>query len=130
MSHDGLVERRGRMSFQDIFKSNFLENVNAVTLLDMGIALVLAFTMGLFIFFVYKKSYSGLMYSSSFATTLIALTMITTLVILAITSNIILSLGPECTEAEAASEDHLSFIAEATFSKLNLKLLHNLGALR
>lgn len=93
MSHDGLVERRGRMSFQDIFKSNFLENVNAVTLLDMGIALVLAFTMGLFIFFVYKKSYSGLMYSSSFATTLIALTMITTLVILAITSNIILSLG-------------------------------------
>ena len=42
------------MSFQDIFKSNFLENVNAVTLLDMGIALVLAFTMGLFIFFVYS----------------------------------------------------------------------------
>ena len=57
------------------------------------IALLLAFMMGMFIFFVYKKTYSGIMYTSSFAITLVALTMITTLVILAITSNIILSLG-------------------------------------
>ena len=30
------------MTFQDIFKSSFLENVTAVSLLDMGISLVLA----------------------------------------------------------------------------------------
>ena len=30
------------MTFQDIFKSSFLENVTSVSLLDMGIALVLA----------------------------------------------------------------------------------------
>ena len=81
------------MSFSDIFKSSFLENVNAVTVLDMVLALALAFGLGLFIFFIYKKTYSGVMYSSSFGVTLIALTMITTLVILAVTSNVVLSLG-------------------------------------
>lgn len=81
------------MTFNDIFKSSFLENVSTISLFDMGLALVLAFLLGLFIFFVYKKTYQGVMYSSSFGTTLIALTMITTVVILAITSNVVLSLG-------------------------------------
>ena len=54
---------------------------------------VLAFGLGLLIFFVYKKTYLGVMYSSSFGVTLIALTMITTVVILAVTSNVVLSLG-------------------------------------
>lgn len=81
------------MTFNDIFKSSFLENVTSVSLVDMVIALLLAFGLGLFIFFVYKKTYSGVMYSSSFGTTLIALTMITTVVILAVTSNVVLSLG-------------------------------------
>ena len=81
------------MSFSDIFKSSFLENVNAVSLLDMVLAMVLAFGVGLFIFFVYKKTFAGVMYSASFGVTLVALTMITTLVILAVTSNVVLSLG-------------------------------------
>lgn len=81
------------MSFNDIFKSNFLENVTSVSILDMAIALVLAFGLGLFIFLVYKKTYSGVMYSASFGTTLVALTMITTVIILAVTSNVVLSLG-------------------------------------
>ncbi|MDO4582276.1 MAG: DUF4956 domain-containing protein [Bacillota bacterium] len=80
-------------TFQDIFKSSFLERMDAVPLLDMGIALLLSFAMGLFIFWLYKKSYAGVMYSSSFGVTLVALCMITTLLILAVTSNIILSLG-------------------------------------
>ena len=81
------------MTFNDIFKSSFLENVTSVSLLDMGISLVLAFCLGLFIFLVYKKTFNGVMYSSSFGVTLIALTMITTVVILAVTSNVVLSLG-------------------------------------
>ncbi len=80
-------------TFSDIFKSSFLENVAAVSILDMLLALVLAFCVGMFIFLIYKKTYSGVMYSSSFAVTLVALTMITTLVILAVTSNVVLSLG-------------------------------------
>lgn len=81
------------MTFQDIFRSSFLGNMRSVSLFDMTLALVLSFILGLFIYFIYKKTYSGVMYSSSFGVTLIALNMITTLVILAITSNIILSLG-------------------------------------
>ena len=81
------------MSFNDIFKSSFLENVNSVSLLDMVLALALAFGVGMFIFLIYKKTYAGVMYSSSFGVTLVALTMITTLVILAVTSNVVLSLG-------------------------------------
>ncbi len=81
------------MTFSDIFKSNFLDNVTAVSGLDMVLGLGLAFALGVFIFFIYKKTYSGVMYSSGFGVTLIALTMITTLVILAVTSNVVLSLG-------------------------------------
>ena len=81
------------MTFNDIFKSSFLENVSSVSILDMAVALVLAFGIGMFIFLVYKKTYQGVMYSSSFGTTLVALTMITTVVILAVTSNVVLSLG-------------------------------------
>lgn len=81
------------MSFQDIFKSSFLENIASVSLLDMAIALLLAFGLGLFIFLIYKKTFAGVMYSSSFGVTLVALTMISTLVILAVTSNVVLSLG-------------------------------------
>ena len=80
-------------TFSDIFKSSFLENITSVSVLDMLISIVLAFGMGMFIFLVYKKTYSGVMYSANFGTTLVALTMITTVVILAVTSNVVLSLG-------------------------------------
>lgn len=81
------------MTFDDIFKSNFLSNITSVTVLDMVLSLFLAFCLGVFIFLIYKKAYTGVMYAASFGVTLIALTMITTLVILAVTSNVVLSLG-------------------------------------
>lgn len=81
------------MTFSDIFKSSYLENVTAVSGFDMVLSLTLAFALGLFIFFIYKKTYAGVMYSSSFGVTLVALTMITNLVIMAVTSNVVLSLG-------------------------------------
>ena len=81
------------MTFSDIFKSSFLSNVTSVTVLDMVIAMALSFAIGLFIFFIYKKTYAGVMYSANFGVTLVALTMIATFVILAVTSNVVLSLG-------------------------------------
>ena len=62
-------------------------------MLDMFLALGLSFGVGLFIFLIYKKTYAGVMYSSSFGVTLILMTMISTFVILAVTSNVVLSLG-------------------------------------
>ena len=81
------------MTFQDIFKSSFLENVTSISVLDMLLTIVLSFGIGLFIFLIYKKTYRGVMYSSGFGTTLVALTMITSIVVLAVTSNVVLSLG-------------------------------------
>jgi uncharacterized membrane protein YhiD involved in acid resistance len=81
------------MNFNDIFKSSYLENVTSVSLPDMALALALSFCLGLFIYFVYKKTYSGVMFSRTFGGSLVAMTMITTMVILAVTSNAVLSLG-------------------------------------
>ena len=55
------------MTFSDIFKSGFLENVSSVSIPDMILTIVLSFGIGLFIFFVYKKTYRGVMYSACFA---------------------------------------------------------------
>ncbi|RVU55716.1 DUF4956 domain-containing protein [Anaerosphaera multitolerans] len=81
------------MTFDDIFKSGFLENVSSVSIFDMVLAITMSFGLGVFIFLIYKKTYKGVMYSSSFGVTLIGLSMVTTLVILAVTSNVVLSLG-------------------------------------
>ena len=81
------------MTFNDIFKSSFLEQVNAFSLTDTLISLALAFAVGLFISMVYQKTYRGVMYSRSFGATLLALTMITDLAIMTVTSNVVLSLG-------------------------------------
>lgn len=81
------------LNFNDIFKSSFVSNVASFSLLDTAIALILAFVLGLFITQVYKKTYSGVAFSSSFSMSLIGLSMITTFVILAVTSNVVLSLG-------------------------------------
>ena len=81
------------MTFSDVFKSGFLANINTFSTMDVVLALGLAFVLGLFIFMIYKKTYSGVMYSDSFGVSLIAMTMITSLVIIAVTSNVVLSLG-------------------------------------
>lgn len=81
------------MTFNDIFKSSFLEKVSSFSILDVIIAMAVAFALGLFIYVVYKKTFRGVMYSSSFGVALMAMTLITTLIILAVTSNVILSLG-------------------------------------
>lgn len=81
------------MTFNDVFKSSFLESVSEFSVLDTILALCLALLIGLFIFVIYKKTLTGIMYSDSFALTLVGLSLVTTLVILAVTSNVVLSLG-------------------------------------
>mgnify|MGYP007034299090 FL=1 len=38
------------MTFSDIFKSSFLENVSSISVLDMVLTIVLSFGIGVFIF--------------------------------------------------------------------------------
>ena len=81
------------MTFNDIFKSSFLESVTEFSILDTVIGLAFALAIGLFIFLVYRKTFSGVMYSTGFALSLVGLAMVTALVIMAVTSNVVLSLG-------------------------------------
>ena len=81
------------MSFQDVFKSSFMESVTEFSAVDTLIGMVFALVIGLFIFMVYKKTFNGVIYSSGFALTLVGLSLVTTLVIMAVTSNVVLSLG-------------------------------------
>ncbi|EJT6501488.1 DUF4956 domain-containing protein [Clostridium perfringens] len=81
------------VNFSDIFKSSFIDKMTSISFLDMFIAMILSFAVGLFIMQVYKKTFKGVMYSSTFAMSLLALTLITTLIILGVTSNVVLSLG-------------------------------------
>ena len=81
------------MTFQDIFKSSFLESFSSFSLTDTLLSLAAAFLIGLFIYFVYRKTYSGVLYSRSFNVSLIAILLVTCLVIQGVTSNVVLSLG-------------------------------------
>lgn len=81
------------MTFQDIFKSGFLDSFQSFSLADIAISLAAAFFIGLFIFYVYQKTYSGVLYSRSFNVSLVAILLVTTLVICGVTSNVVLSLG-------------------------------------
>ena len=83
------------MSFRDIFKSKFFENNGSAefSLTDTFLAIGAAFLLGLFIFFIYKLTYQGVMYNRQFGISLVALSMNSTLILIAVTSNVVLSLG-------------------------------------
>ena len=78
---------------EQLFNFNFLDRAASFSIPDMLAALLISFAVGLFIFFVYAKTYLGVMHSSSFGVSLIAMNMITTLVILTVSTNLIVSLG-------------------------------------
>ena len=81
------------LTFQDIFKNNFLNSqaFEGITLNQVLIALLFAFLAGMFIYLIYRISDNTPAFVNSFAVSLVALTMITTLVIMTITSNVLLS---------------------------------------
>lgn len=81
------------MSFSDVFKSSFLESITEFSALDTLIGMAFALVIGLFIFVIYKKTFTGVMYSTGFGMSLVGLSLVTTLVIMAVTSNVVLSLG-------------------------------------
>lgn len=82
------------MGFVDLIKKSVLnEFTGTVSITDMALSLITAFIIGLFIIYVYKKTYNGVVYSKSFALCLMLLGMVTSLIIRTINSNLALSLG-------------------------------------
>ncbi len=83
------------MNFQDIFKKSILnlDSFNSVSYIDLLFGLGSSFLIGLFIFYIYRKTFRGVVYSYNYNVTFVLMTMITTLIIMTISTNIVLSLG-------------------------------------
>jgi uncharacterized membrane protein YhiD involved in acid resistance len=81
-------------NFSDIIKNSVMENFSSdISIWKILITLGVAFFIGLFIYILYKRIFSGVLYSKSFNVSLIGMTMVTAMVIIAINSNLVLSLG-------------------------------------
>ena len=78
---------------EEMLNFSFLDRAASVSIPDIIVTLLVSLALGLFIFFVYTRTYKGVMYSSSFGISLIAMNLITALVILTVSSNLVLSLG-------------------------------------
>lgn len=81
------------MNFNDIFKKSFLSQIETTQTVDVVLAVLISIVIGAYIYWFYKKTYKGVMFSKMFATALAGMTVITTFIILAVTSNVVLSLG-------------------------------------
>lgn len=83
------------MSVQDFIKKSILESgaFDGVSVTSAALGLLTALIMGVVIYFVYRKFYTGVIYSRSFAISLVGMTILTAMVTLAISTNIVISLG-------------------------------------
>jgi len=65
----------------------------SISPIQIVLTILVAFLIGGFIYLIYKKTFSGVMYSRSFNLSLVMLTMVTSLVLLLINNNLTMSLG-------------------------------------
>lgn len=83
-----------QLNFLDLFSNSALKTFGTpLTTIDIVVALFISFATGLLIFYIYKKTYSGVLYSRNFNITLIMATMVSSLIVMAIGGNLALSLG-------------------------------------
>ncbi len=66
---------------------------SSFTLLQILLSLTMTFVMAMFIYFVYKKTYNGVLYSKNFNITLVISALAINAIIIGISGNLILSLG-------------------------------------
>ena len=83
------------LAFKDLIKKSVLEqnSVSALNSSDIIVNLVVTLLIGLFIFYIYRKCFQGVLYTQAFNVSLVMVALVTTLIIMTISSNLILSLG-------------------------------------
>ena len=83
------------LSFNDIIKNSVIESsfLGNYSITDIATVLLVTFAVSLYMFFIYKKTFSGNVYSHKFNVSLVAMALITSEIILTISSNLVLSLG-------------------------------------
>ena len=83
------------MSVKDMIKKSVLKSgvFDQYNISSILVALVAALALGILIFLVYRRFYTGVIYSRTFAVTLVGMTVLTCMVTLAISTNVVISLG-------------------------------------
>ena len=79
--------------FSSIFSSQTISPTSVASWLTILLSLVLAFAVGLFISWIYRRNFRGVMYSRNFSLTLVLMTLITCPVVMCIRESIALSMG-------------------------------------
>lgn len=83
------------LTFQNIIKKSVLhlEAFSSISYIDLCLGLLSSFVIGMFVYWVYRKSFRGVVYSYNYNVSFVLMTMITMLIIMTISTNIVLSLG-------------------------------------
>ncbi|MGE7951971.1 DUF4956 domain-containing protein [Lysinibacillus xylanilyticus] len=81
------------LNFQNVIKKSVLDSFASFSYIEIIIGLLCSFGIGMFIYWVYKRCFRGVVYSYNYNVSFVLMTMITTLIIMTISTNIVLSLG-------------------------------------
>ena len=85
-----------QITFSDVFSKSFIAMQNGMerfSAVEVLVNLGVSFLVGMFIFYIYRKTFQGVLYQRSFNVSLVTIAMIITLIIMTISGNLILSLG-------------------------------------
>ena len=86
-----------QVTFADVLQKSFIAmsmgSTDRITTLNILINLSMSFCIGMFIFFIYKKTYQGVLYQRSFNISLVLASAVTAMIIMTISGNLVLSLG-------------------------------------
>jgi hypothetical protein len=86
-----------RITFQKLMDSLNIDNITQISqhlnIWNILINLAVAFAIVMFIYFIHKKTFSGVLYSKNFNITLVVVSLVTTAAVIVISSNIVLALG-------------------------------------
>ncbi len=86
-----------QITFADVLQKSFIAmsmgSTDRITTLNILINVSMSFVVGMFIYYMYKKSFQGVLYQRSFNISLVLASAVTSIVIMTISGNLILSLG-------------------------------------
>ncbi|NOG60122.1 MAG: DUF4956 domain-containing protein [Proteobacteria bacterium] len=86
-----------QVTFADVLQKSFIAmsmgSTDRITTLNILLNISMSFLIGMFIFYIYKKTYQGVLYQRSFNISLVLASTVTSMIIMTISGNLILSLG-------------------------------------
>lgn len=83
-----------KTTFNEIFKDSFLDNFTSnISIPTICVTLIYAFLLSLFVFFIYKLTTKGVIYSKKFNISMSLMSIVTAAIVLSMQANITVSLG-------------------------------------